>query len=167
LPAGYIFKSSTTIRILGLKEQIMCFMLYAGTNQAIPRREWLKSVPDISVASLTEHDAAIKVHFKNPDVQCIGSTSGCGCDFPHVLLQNGEWPMFDFDNAAQVAVCDQNRKALTTLLRTTDEKTIELYGLWWGNFAKEPLAYENIPLHRILEPAFLFREQVFYTVSAD
>ena len=38
---------------------------------------------------------------------------------------------------------------------------------WWGNFTKEPLAYEDIPFLRILEPDFLFREQVFYRVSAE
>ena len=142
-------------------------MLYAGTNKAIPRKEWLKNAPDISVTSLTEHDAAIKAHFKNPEVQLIGSTSGCGCDFPHVLLQNGDWPKFDFDDAERIAVFGQNRNALATLLRNTGEKTIELYGLWWGNFAKEPLAYQDIPFQRMPEPAFLFREQVFYRVSAD
>lgn len=144
----------------------MCFMLYAGTSKAIPRREWLKNAPDISVAPLTEHDAGIKAHFKNPEVQCLGSTSGCGCDFPHVLLQNGEWPTFNSGDAEQVAVFAQNRNALATLLRNTGEKTIELYGLWWGNFAKQSLAYEDIPFHRMLEPDFLFREQVFYRVSA-
>jgi len=145
----------------------MCFMLYAGTNHAIPRRDWLKEAPDISVASLTEHDALIKAHFKNPEVQSIGSTSGCGCDFPHVLLQNGDWPIFDSDDTERVATFGQNRNALATLLRNTGEKTIELYGLWWGNFAREPLAFEDIPFMRILEPDFLFREQVFYRVSAE
>lgn len=118
----------------------MCFVLYAGTNKPIPRREWLKSAPDISVASLTEHDALIRTHFKSPEVQSIGSTAGCGCDFPHVLLQNGEWPAFDFNDTERVATFGQNRRALATLLRDTGENNMELYGLWWGNFAKEPLA---------------------------
>lgn len=144
----------------------MCFMLYAGTDNAIPRRAWQKAAPDISVASLTEHDAPIQAHFTSPEVQCIGSTSGCGCDFPHVLLQNGEWPTFDSDDTERVATFGQNRNALATLLRNTSAKTVELYGLWWGNFTKEPLAYEDIPFLRILEPDFLFREQVFYRVSA-
>ena len=142
-------------------------MLYAGTNKPIPRREWSKNAPDISVASLTEHDALIKSHFKSPEVQCVGSTSSCGYDFPHVLLQNGEWPMFfAFDDVERVVTFDHNRNALATLLRDTGEKTIELYGLWWGNFTKDPLAYEDIPFDRILEPEFLFREQVFYRISA-
>jgi hypothetical protein len=116
---------------------------------------------------VTEHDALIKAHFKSPEVQRIGSTSGCGCDFPHVLLQNGEWPIFDSSDTERFATFGVNRNALATLLRNTGEKTIELYGLWWGNFAKEPLAYEDIPFLRILEPDFLFREQVFYRISAE
>jgi len=119
----------------------MCF--YTGTNKPIPRREWSKRAPDISVSSLTEHDALIKAHFKSSEVQAIGSTAGCGCNFPHVLLQKGEWPIFDFDDTERVAKFGQNRRALDTLLRDTGEKTTELYGLWWGNFAKEPLAYER------------------------
>jgi len=142
----------------------MCFVLYAGTNKPIPRREWSKSAPDISVSSLTEHDTAIKEHFKSSEVQSIGSTAGCGCDFPHVLLQNEEWPVFDFGDAERVATFGQNRRALAALLRDTGENSIELYGLWWGNFAIDPLAHEEIPLLRILEPEFLFREQVFYRV---
>jgi hypothetical protein len=39
-------------------------------------------------------------------------------------------------------------------------------GFWWGNFAKEPLAYEDIPFLRIVEPDFPFKEQV-YRVSAE
>ena len=54
-----------------------------------------KDAPDLSVESLTESDAAIKRFFSNPEVQYIGSTSGCGCDFPHVILQNGQWPTLE------------------------------------------------------------------------
>lgn len=142
-------------------------MLYVGTTRPIPRREWKKDAPDISVASLTEHDSAVKAHFKSTEVQCIGSTAGCGCDFPHVLLQNGECPNFDFGQTERIGTFRQNRSALATLLRNTDETAIENYGLWWGNFAKEPLYREDISLLRILEPDFLFREQVFYRVSTQ
>jgi hypothetical protein len=142
-------------------------MLYAGTSDPIPRKQWLKDAPDLSIASLTEHDAPIKLHFNNREIQCIGSTSGCGCDFPHLLLQNGEWPTINFDDTERVRTFAQNRTALATLLRSTGEKTIELYGLWWGNFAEQPLAREKIPFLRILEPDFFFREQVFYTVFSE
>jgi hypothetical protein len=64
--------------------------------------------------------------------------------------------MFDFGDAERIGAFGENRNGLATLLARTGEKTIELYGLWWGNFAKEPLAQEDIPLHRILEPDFVF-----------
>jgi hypothetical protein len=161
---GGIRDDSSPRRVSRLLEMAMCFILYAGTSQPIPRREWSNRPPNISVSSLTEHDRAIRARFESSEVQSIGSTAGCGCDFPHVLLQNGEWPTFEFDDAERVATFGQNRRALAALLRDTGEKTIELYGLWWGNFAKTPLAHEEIPLLRILEPDFLFREQAFYRV---
>jgi hypothetical protein len=73
----------------------MCFVLYAGTTTPMPRLEWRNDAPDVSVAALTEHESAIAAHFSKPNVQYIGSTSRCGCDFPHVMFQNGEWPWFD------------------------------------------------------------------------
>lgn len=90
-------------------------MLYAGTTKAIPRKERKKDAPDLSVASLTDHDAGIKMHFKNPKAQCVGSTASCGCDFPHVLLQNGEWPNFDFEDTERVGTFRLNRRGLVTL----------------------------------------------------
>ena len=70
----------------------MCFQLYAGTSKPIPRSEWNQSAPDLYVEALSEQAAAIRPHFSSPEVQYIGSTSCCGCDFPHLMFQNGEWP---------------------------------------------------------------------------
>ena len=72
----------------------MCFVLYAGTAKPLTRQPWNKEAPDLSIASLTERDVAMKAHFSKPEVQYIGSTSGCSCDFPFVILQKGEWPFF-------------------------------------------------------------------------
>jgi len=57
-----------------------------------------------------------------------------------------------------------NREALVALLESSGESTIELYGLWDGDFSKTLKARETIPLGRILDPGFLFKEQGFYTV---
>jgi len=75
----------------------MCFVLYAGTIHPIPRKEWRKDAPDLWVQSLTERESPIATHFSKPQVQYIGSTSQCGCDFPNVMFQNGEWPWFEDD----------------------------------------------------------------------
>ena len=155
----------------------MCFVLYAGTVSALPRVPWSKDAPDISVEPLKDHDAAIKQYFSNPEVQYVGSTSGCGCDFPNVMLQNGEWPRFyvpeaekdEFDKKQDIS--DQhNRKLLVNLLRASDNRTVELYGIWIGgkdDMKKSPQAFEDISLGRILELDFCFKEQVLYRVRVD
>jgi hypothetical protein len=154
----------------------MCFVLYAGTFSALPRAAWNKEAPDLSVESLTERDAAIRQYFSNPEVQYIGSTSGCGCDFPNVMLQNGEWPTVeteeaekdDFDKARDISD-RHNRDLLVSLLRANGNKTVELYGFWLdGNEAtKPPQAFENISLDKILESDFCFKEQVLYRVHLE
>lgn len=143
----------------------MCFQLYAGTTKPIPRSEWDQSAPDLSVEALSERDAAIRTYFSGSEIQYIGSTSGCGCDFPHLTFQNGEWPWFESaeQDAELEASGRQNLEALVTLLQNTGEKTIELYGIWSGDFS-EPKLREEIPVQALLDPKFHFKEQGFYKV---
>ncbi len=146
----------------------MCFTLYAGTTNPLPRKEWDKDARGLSVNSLVERDAHIIRHFNRREVQYIGSTSGCGCDFPHVTLTRGEWvgyPAVVVDDPAWEASERVNREALVALLRESGEKTVDLYGIWDGDFAKPVNVREEIPLSRILEPNFRFKERGFYTVS--
>jgi hypothetical protein len=146
----------------------MCFVLYAGTTKPLQRRKWQKEAPDLSVASLTERDAHIKKHFRSPEVQYIGSTSGRVCDFPNVNLQKGEWAIFEVDSDPERDASDRyNRKALVALLRESGEKAVELYGVWDGDFAKTPRALEEVSLKRILDSDFHFKEQGFYRVSVE
>jgi len=133
------------------------------------RKEWRSDALDLSVKALTERESPITTHFSKPEVHYIGSTSDCGCDFPHVMLQNDEWPWFEDENEDELdrqrkATEQHNRKGLVTLLRQTGESSIELYGVWDGDFKTEPAAQEEIHLEVILDPAFRFKEQVFYTV---
>jgi hypothetical protein len=146
----------------------MCFVLYAGTIKPLPRREWQKESTQLAVQSLTDRDAPIRVHFNSPEVQYIGSTSGCGCDFPHSILQGGEWPTYFLGlekDPTKLTSDSFNREALVGLLKKINEKTVELYGLWDGNFAEPPKARESISLERILDSDFWFKEQGFYTVT--
>ena len=156
----------------------MCFVLYAGTTTPLPRRTFDEEVPDLSVESLTERDAAIMQYFSNPQIQYVGSTSGCGCDFPHVTLQDGRWPIFGDDESYQKDELDlkqdashrRNRESLVDLLRTTGDRMVELYGVWDGGneaFAKPPQADEDISVHRILDSDFYFQEQGFYRVHLE
>jgi hypothetical protein len=153
----------------------MCFVLYAGTTTPLPRRSFDKYAPAISVESLTERDTPIRQHFRNPEVQYIGSTSGCGCDFPHATLQNGQWPELEIPEDVEKDELDiarglsdhHNREALVNLLRTSGNKMIELYGVGDGDFATPPKAQEDISVDKLLDPHFHFKEQGFYRVYLD
>ena len=146
----------------------MCFVLYAGTSKPIPLKEWCNDVPDLSVKALTERETPTTAHFSKPKVQYIGSTSDCGCNFPHVMFQNGDWPWFDDGDhdPEQESRDEYNRQGLVNLLRATGEQTVELYGVWDGDFdfATPPVVREEITLTAILDLDFRFKEQAFYVV---
>jgi len=148
----------------------MCFALYAGTTTPIARREWHADAPDLSVTSLKEREEPIRAHFSKLEVQYIGSTSQCGCDFPHVMFQSGGWRWFDDDIDAERDASDRyNKESLAGLLRATGEETVELYGVWDGNFDfnTPPQIREEVSLESLLERDFRFKEQGFYVVRID
>ena len=108
----------------------MCFVFYAGTRNPLHRKKWEKDAPGLSVESLTERDSPIKAHFRSPEVQCIGSTSGCGCDFPHATLQSGQWPEIGYleqleQDVERVTSDKRNREALVDLLRESGDEVVE------------------------------------------
>jgi hypothetical protein len=142
-------------------------MLYAGTDKPLPRKSWVKESPDINVQSLIEYDEAIRQHFSKYEVQQIGSTSGCGCDFPHLMYQNGGWPLYEYPetDAEYEATKRFNREGLVNLLRSSAEEVIELYGVWAGDFHEAPIIREDISLNRILDSDFYFKEQGFLRVK--
>lgn len=81
------------------------------------------------------------------------------------MYQNGGWPFSrDDEDAEQVASDARNKAALVHLLRSTNEKTVELYGVWNGDFS-DPKSREEISVEDILSPDFYFKEEGFYTVS--
>ena len=144
----------------------MCFQLYAATTKPLPRRKWELDSSRLPVRPLNARDATVKVHFSNPEVQFIGSTSGCGCDFPNLIFQNGGWP-YDEDREVEPeeAASDRlNCEGLVSLLRSTGDSIVELYGIWDGHFAEAPKAFETIPVGAILNEGFRFKERGFYRV---
>jgi hypothetical protein len=147
----------------------MCFVLYAGTSRPMVRKEWRNDAPDLFVQALTERESRIGAHFSKPEVQYIGSTTHCGCAFPNVMFQNGGWPWIENKNEDELdrqrkATEQHNREGLFALLREIDESSVELYGVWDGNFDSPPAVREEIRLEVILDPSFRLKEQVFYTV---
>jgi hypothetical protein len=109
----------------------------------------------------------VRIHFSKPIVQYVGSTSGCGCDFPHWILYNGEVPdnPAEFIDPEQSATHEQNRQALVKLLEGRARGSAEVYGVWADNYAKAPKGIQEISLDRIRQSSFLFGEQIFYRVQ--
>ena len=143
----------------------MCFQLYVATTKPLPEREWMRDSPHLSVQPLTADESAVKAYFTNPEVQFVGSTSGCGCDFPHILFQNGDWVFYEDQADLQQAASDRlNREGLVNVVRSSGDSMVELYGVWSGDVDETPRAYEHIFLETILNPQFRFKEGVFYRV---
>jgi hypothetical protein len=146
----------------------MCFVLYVGTASPLPLRPWREEAPALSVKEMSADKQAIKAHFTSNVVQYVGSTSGCGCDFPHVLTDTWRSPMFQLEALPETGGSERsNAKELIKLLRESGEKTIEVYGVWDGDFADASEARESISLSSILNPHFRFKEKGFYMVQVD
>jgi hypothetical protein len=125
------------------------------------------SSQNLPVEALSGRDEIVKSHFVSPEVQYVGSTSGCGCDFPNVMFQNGGWPYFEDPSVAggETEASERlNCEKLVSLLQSTGDSSVELYGIWDGDFAKPPASHEEIALASILEPGFRLKERGFYSV---
>ena len=169
--AGYYGSSSGTQRqhnvlLRGTKGIHMCFTLYVGSGKPLPLIEWKKEAPGISVESLPENQLGMKAHFSKPVVQYVGSTSGCGCDFPHWEIIQGQVLPEDFDprDEDEKRSNHENVAALMKLLSGSGEPDWELYGTWNGDYTESPTAVKNIALADIEKPNFFFIERVFYRV---
>ncbi len=144
----------------------MCFFLFAGTSRPLPRSEWIKDGPLINVRDLDESDTWTWSIFTKPEIQYIGSDTGCGCGFPSVMHQNGDWPYW-LDPVKDAEEIEQNKKIcskLCEILALADEDWIELYGIWAGNEGKDPLIREEISLGDIRGKLFRFKEGGFHRV---
>ena len=53
------------------------------------------------------------------------------------------------------------------LLQAPGEQTVELYGVWDGDFAMPPALREEIQAAAILDPLLRFEERGFYIARRD
>jgi hypothetical protein len=121
------------------------------------------------VESLREEHAPVARHFTLPEVQYIGSDTGCGCGFPNRSLIGDQWTGDpESEEADPEAIA--NLQALAALLEESGEKKIELYGIWLStkeDFERDAIGEEGISLFTILEPSFQFKERHLYKVSRE
>lgn len=146
----------------------MCFVLYLGTDQPVRTIPWDDRNPKLNTQDLTELDAGVARHFEAAHVKYLGSDQGCGCGFRHVSYQNGEWPeesMIGFEHYTgedQQPAQEQLHAFLKEQLAYVDR--VELYGCWDGEFMEPSAGTAELPLDRILDHDFYFRERFGYTI---
>jgi hypothetical protein len=83
------------------------------------------------------------------------------------MYQNGGWPGWPpaETDEEELRSHRHNRELLVDLLRSTGEAVVELYGVWAGDFAKEPRIREDILITNILADEFYFKERGFYRAT--
>ena len=83
------------------------------------------------------------------------------------MFQNGGWPECEYSeiDGAVDETSRLNCEALVKLLHSTGDTVVELYGVWGGDYAEPPKAFEVIPVEAILREGFMFRERGFYQVQ--
>jgi hypothetical protein len=146
----------------------MCFLLFAASERPLPRSEWSMNDPHVHVCDLDESDSWTRSIFSKPEIQYIGSSTGCGCAFPSVRQDRaGDWPYWldPVTDAEEIASNRRECEELFQLLSKLDEDEIELYGVWAGNEGREPLIGEAIALDDIRLELFRFKEGGFYRVK--
>src|SRR5580704_2297859 len=129
----------------------MCFMLYAATSNPLPRRPLDKDNRALWVRSLDEEEAPLARHFTLPEVQYIGSDTGCGCGFPNRSLIGDQWTG-DPESEEPEPEGTANLQALAKLLEECGEENIELYGIWLStneDFNRAAIGEERVLLDTI------------------
>ena len=147
----------------------MCFVLYIGSPKPLPIVAWDETSRDIHTEPLSERDSSVKVHFKNPHVYYIGSDTQCGCGFRNASYQNGCWPEEEWQPEGDTTQVDSqpNHGRLVDFIcsHLPEVTSFEFYGMWEADFSEPPLSDQTIPLERLLELSFYFRDRGHYTVT--
>ncbi len=136
----------------------MCFVLFVGTTSPMELKVPHEGARELSVQVLSDRESPVASHFSMPYLQYVGSSAGCGCSFPHSL--DATW--FEEEEVDENEAF--NRKELVELLHRSGEPSVEIYGMWDGDFATPPLSRESVEAADILNKNFHFVEQGFYVV---
>jgi hypothetical protein len=146
----------------------MCFVLYMATDVPVPTIPWNENNRRLNTQDLSEHDRLVASHFTKPYKKYVGSDLGCGCGFRSVSFQNGEWPeeaMIGYEDHTGEEEQPNHQQLFDFLAGLMCEnREIELYGCWDGDFVELSAGHAKIALSKILDKKFFFRERYKYIV---
>jgi hypothetical protein len=147
----------------------MCFVLYIATPQPLPLIAWDEESRGIHTEALCERDAPVRTHFHNPHVCYIGSDTHCGCGFRNATYQNGSWPEEEWQLEGDTKQIDAqpNHQQLVDFINKhlPEAVSFEFYGMWEADYSEPPLSDQSIPMSRLLDLDFYFRDRGHYTVT--
>jgi|688.fasta_scaffold330524_3 hypothetical protein len=147
----------------------MCFVLYIASPKPLPLVGWDETTGDIHTEPISDRDLPVKAHFKNPHIYYVGSDTHCGCGFRNASYQNGCWPEEEWQpegDTSQIAAQPNHERLVQFIHRYLSEPTtFEFYGMWEGDFTDPSLSDQTIPLDRLLDLSFYFRDRGHYTVT--
>ena len=145
----------------------MCFALYLASDRAVPIIPWDESTRHLHTEPVDADNLEVLQRFKFPNVCYVGSDTHCGCGFRYATYQDGSWPgeeWYPEDDSSIEA--QSNHEQLVRFIKDNfpDRDTIELYGAWDGLPTGPILSEQTIPLDRVLDLGFYFRERGHYIV---
>lgn len=141
--------------------------LYIGSEQKLPIIPWDKGCPGFHTTELDEREAAILQKISLPNILYVGSDQGCGCGFRHVLLEKGEWLVYEDEDSEAIEESQKNQEALYKYIRSyvDKNKTVEMYGCWEDEFDKPSEAIEELNVDDLLRYDFYFKERGLYRIK--
>jgi hypothetical protein len=154
----------------------MCYMLYLASEKALPEiqapdwalldfdtHDWVTKAPRLVVASLTDMNHDVRVHFSEQNVVSVGSYEGCGCGFNYcsdnLLIEpdvSGE------DKFALVAT--ESRAALAEYIRKNG--VTSLVGCWAGDEGLSLVAEMNVTGSQLQDVRFQLPERVRMNIAS-
>jgi len=146
----------------------MCFVLYVASRSKPPLIGFRPEAPALNTKELNEHTQSVRDKFTLPHVVYVGSDQGCGCGFRFLLREQvADADLIFSDDVEADPSRQRNQQQLRDFLleKFKDEPFVELFGCWSGDEAQPAEFNDEIPLQRIVDLRFSFRERGFYRIS--
>ena len=143
----------------------MCLMLYLGSRRPLPLRE----SESLSLEVISQEAQVVGQYLDRPYAYYVGSHTGCGCGFPHVLAETPiEYfdGMFDNQDPNRVEDVESARHLMDVIDEALDgQPDCVLLPVWNGNEGVAPKGNVVWKRHDLAEHQFVFTEQFRYCVT--
>lgn len=148
----------------------MCMMVYLASDHPLPESEWDKENPAFFVTSNDQCIDDVKQNFTKQYVYYAGSHENCGCGFAYMSDEYCRSIRYgDPDDLIDALRANLQGRASIQRLReylemATELGPVELYAVWSGNEALEPVQRLEVDPSYFGGEEFKFEEQWFFNV---